>query len=503
MLFFGLMSAPSALYDNKIITRVKINSTSDVANKGGDFTIGCILFTAEMSTERKKRDTREDDWTNSVYSSSSFSGDDDDDEEEEEVEKQEESSYSSVQSQHESTTSHYSEPTSAFKVASGNALQALLSRIKVLNLELYRRVSDKTENVATYNLTTQKVHAFPHHKISLVVNGQEQYRETGSWKIYTAEMTVTFFRAKCSDTADFQCISKLELDGKTKYATNLGISVEVESCGPCKDGAALFENNCYKVISQEADYDTASKDCNRRGDHLVSISSDAENDFVTKLARTNGLSRRNLFIGLKDDNHGKVYTWDNGMNSNYRHWSLYQPSTTSANSCASLGGDGAWYEESCSSKLPYICEKPNSIQTNDNNNNSAHGCLPSWQEFMAACYKLHKLSKRWDDADKHCNGEGARLVEIRNKEENEFVKAVARQQGTNDFYIGLRNSNEQPKTFFWQSGMVLNFTDWAPGEPNGKKAMCGHVYLTNLQWDDMPCHNRLAFICEMPMYRNS
>lgn len=51
---------------------------------------------------------------------------------------------------------------------------------------------------------------------------------------------------------------------------------------------------------------------------------------------------------------------------------------------------------------------------------------------MAACYKLHKLSKRWDDADKHCNGEGARLVEIRNQEENEFVKAVARQQGTNE-----------------------------------------------------------------------
>ena len=53
--------------------------------------------------------------------------------------------------------------------------------------------------------------------------------------------------------------------------------------------------------------------------------------------------------------------------------------------------------------------------------------------------------------------------------------------------------------FLWVDHTELNFTNWAPGEPNNKgDEHCGEIHSDTGVWNDMNCEsNRLSFICQI------
>ena len=74
------------------------------------------------------------------------------------------------------------------------------------------------------------------------------------------------------------------------------------------------------------------------GGHLVSITSQTENDFV--FARFGGSDR---WIGASDETTEGVWTWPTGEAFSYTNWYSGHPSTNSAYDFAFLRTDGTWY----------------------------------------------------------------------------------------------------------------------------------------------------------------
>ena len=88
-------------------------------------------------------------------------------------------------------------------------------------------------------------------------------------------------------------------------------------------------------------------------------------------------------------------------------------------------------------------------------------------------------------------------MKINSPEENEFVLKLVRQQAKSikQVWIGLRWDST---AFYWYDHSVPVYTNWGPGEPNGKaREPCGHMYTAQEKplpyrasgfWNDVPCH---------------
>ena len=103
--------------------------------------------------------------------------------------------------------------------------------------------------------------------------------------------------------------------------------------------------------------------------------------------------------------------------------------------------------------------------------------------------------KSRDNAQKHSLG--AELVKINSAEENVFVLDLSKQEpSVTLIWIGLKWYTG--KDFYWSDSSVPDYTNWAPGEPNGEaREPCASMYTgprkTNLpiaaagNWNDIPC----------------
>lgn len=97
---------------------------------------------------------------------------------------------------------------------------------------------------------------------------------------------------------------------------------EQEAVGGCPETWARFEGSCYKLMCQWISQPAAEKRCKREGAHLVSIRSQAENNFVQKLV--GGLS---VWIGFSEPPGSEVWRWSDGKNDfkPYTNWDDGEP----------------------------------------------------------------------------------------------------------------------------------------------------------------------------------
>ena len=104
-----------------------------------------------------------------------------------------------------------------------------------------------------------------------------------------------------------------------------------------------------------------------------------------------------------------------------------------------------------------------------------------------------------DDAQNHCESLGAELVKINSAEENDFVLDLSKQKPYASLrlvWIGLKWYTG--KDFYWSDSSVPDYTNWAPGEPNGgAREPCSSMYTAERKknlpraaaayWNDVPC----------------
>ncbi|KAI4896064.1 hypothetical protein NFI96_034414, partial [Prochilodus magdalenae] len=158
---------------------------------------------------------------------------------------------------------------------------------------------------------------------------------------------------------------------KVKYRTAhevISKCSECQKCALCGEGWRPFGVKCYYFSTDTLNWTMSRDDCAGKGGHLVVITSQAEQDFVSSRIT------EHHWIGLNDlETEGK-WMWVNKQTLNetgvtfwYQHESgQYEPDNWSqkdpaGENCASLGDANGktdkWFDASCQTLKKYICEK--------------------------------------------------------------------------------------------------------------------------------------------------
>ena len=87
-------------------------------------------------------------------------------------------------------------------------------------------------------------------------------------------------------------------------------------------------------------------------------------------------------------------------------------------------------------------------------------------------------------------------------EEHQFIVNQFASEDPYGIWIGLNDITEEGH-YSWVNGDALDFTYWAPGQPDdyhGHEDCTGLWYAyatTGFLWDDLPCGNSYAFVCKL------
>ncbi|XP_049441386.1 CD209 antigen-like [Epinephelus fuscoguttatus] len=129
---------------------------------------------------------------------------------------------------------------------------------------------------------------------------------------------------------------------------------------------------------------------------------------------------------------------------------------------------------------------------------TAKPCQAGWRKFDISCYFVSTLTRNWTMSRNACIAEGADLVVIDSREEQEFVNGLL--QVDQNAWIGLTDSLEEG-TWMWVDGTPLTTGFWQPGQPNSFNGNqdCGEIVQKSVgmgEWNDDGCFSQQLWICE-------
>uniref|UniRef100_A0A3B5KZ22 C-type lectin domain-containing protein n=1 Tax=Xiphophorus couchianus TaxID=32473 RepID=A0A3B5KZ22_9TELE len=118
-----------------------------------------------------------------------------------------------------------------------------------------------------------------------------------------------------------------------------------------------------------------------------------------------------------------------------------------------------------------------------------------WVRFHSSVYYISFARNTWQQSRRFCLQQGADLVIINTKEEQDFTRQFNRLT-----WLGLHNKTKTGN-WTWVDGTPLTKSYWGPGEPNGfegKIENCVEIRFFELEnsWNDIPCGDENYWICE-------
>lgn len=131
----------------------------------------------------------------------------------------------------------------------------------------------------------------------------------------------------------------------------------------CQTGWTRNGGFCYTVPGFKRDYVGAKTVCENNSAHIVDIQSQAENSFVNRYARRQGVGDA-LLLGYTDIANESTFLWERtGTSGSYTAWAYGEPNNRGQEHCTgmyldSLGGRNAyWNDHMCSIALHFMCKK--------------------------------------------------------------------------------------------------------------------------------------------------
>jgi hypothetical protein len=118
--------------------------------------------------------------------------------------------------------------------------------------------------------------------------------------------------------------------------------------------AREFGGHFYAAVDNRATWAGAKEYCERRGGHLVTISSKEENDFVLALA--DGMEKQEAWIGLTDERKEGAWEWVTGEPGGYTSWSTGEPNNAGGSEDCALLTENGWNDLGADSWCGFICE---------------------------------------------------------------------------------------------------------------------------------------------------
>ena len=157
----------------------------------------------------------------------------------------------------------------------------------------------------------------------------------------------------------------------TSGATEICNGLDDDCNGVIDDGATCATTGCqprrsggrtYLFCTTNATWTAARDACRAVGYQLVTIVSDAEDDYVVMTAL--GLEDADWWIGLSDIAMEGTFVWASGSSASYRRWGSGQPNNFSNQDCGTIADGsaletrGRWNDDDCGNSFPYVCEAP-------------------------------------------------------------------------------------------------------------------------------------------------
>jgi hypothetical protein len=118
-------------------------------------------------------------------------------------------------------------------------------------------------------------------------------------------------------------------------------------------------------------------------------------------------------------------------------------------------------------------------------------------EFPSAdgqtCYRAATQSATWMDAFTGCQTWGGGLAIIDSREEDELIG----QHRAASSWIGASDLVQEGR-MLWIGGAPLTFGNWAMGQPDDFQGLedCVVKTMPAGSWNDLPCRNLNAYVCE-------
>lgn len=130
------------------------------------------------------------------------------------------------------------------------------------------------------------------------------------------------------------------------------------------DTAESEDHHCYNGYD-EADFQGAVEACVKRGAHLATISSAAENKIVRTFVNNSKWLGGHEDVGASAPGTG-TYAWITDEPFTYTNWGAREPNQARVRCsgfeqncyehCVSMIGDGTWADQSCAITDGYVCE---------------------------------------------------------------------------------------------------------------------------------------------------
>ncbi|XP_063420059.1 perlucin-like [Mytilus trossulus] len=127
-------------------------------------------------------------------------------------------------------------------------------------------------------------------------------------------------------------------------------------------------------------------------------------------------------------------------------------------------------------------------------------CPYGWHHYELSCYFFSTDNYSWLNAQNSCRGHDARLAEVDNKAQSDYLMLMARTLGKDhNYWLGGRDDVVEG-TWMWSStDEFFTYTDWYPEQPNNYLGNqdCLHMHAAfNMKWQDESCTTLGRYICE-------
>ncbi|XP_074624213.1 macrophage mannose receptor 1-like isoform X2 [Acropora palmata] len=266
----------------------------------------------------------------------------------------------------------------------------------------------------------------------------------------------------------------------------------------------MIGDDCYFVSSIKLTWKEAREVCKgeSNGD-LISVHSPVEEAYVLRnLKNSNG----GIWLGLFREAFSAEFLWSDHSLSVYTAWAPKQPNApTAQKACVVVNSSNSnaalWDDIDCAARNGFICK----IRKGEPYiSPSVLGSCPSgWIKFDQHCYLFRDTyndRRTWTSARYMCRKQGANLLSITSKQEQDFLSHHFTDNLHGHVWLGLNDRNiEAGHT--WSDGSPVTFLNWHPGEPNDLNNVekCAEMYPADTRWNDVMCIALNGYVCKQPL----
>ena len=135
-----------------------------------------------------------------------------------------------------------------------------------------------------------------------------------------------------------------------------GYDTSVVGAAKLSSHYSATNGHCYLVVNQGVAYDVAQTGCANWGGHLVTITAQAEQDFINSIASP----LEQYSIGLVAPGPNQNFAWETGEALTYTSWATSQPDFmpgVGSPYCVETDAFGNWSDYACFYGDRSICER--------------------------------------------------------------------------------------------------------------------------------------------------